>query len=149
VRVDLIVRGISCLRPGVPGVSENIRVRSIVGRFLEHHRIFCFHARGEGKTLLFSADWMERNLHRRVETCFPVNDPKLKAAVLNDGLETYLQDDCQAWLLDASGAYERATSSRDEPLAAQEVLRERLGDLGGRKREPGGKKRGRFRLEVG
>jgi polyphosphate kinase len=148
VRVDLIVRGICCLRPGVPGVSENIAVRSVVGRFLEHSRVAYFHAGGKGKVLLGSADWMERNLHRRVETCFPVNDPELAATVLRDGIETYLSDDCQAWLLGEDGRYVRAVPS-GEPRAAQSILRRRLSGLGGRKPDPGGEQGGGLGRKVG
>jgi polyphosphate kinase len=137
VRVDLILRGVCCLRPGVPGVSDNVHVRSIVGRFLEHSRIVWFRAGGEGKVLLGSADWMERNLHRRVETVFPVDDPALRAAVLRDGLETYLADDVQAWILGPDGEYVRSVPA-GEPYAAQTILRERLSGLGGRKPDPTG-----------
>ena len=93
VRVDLIVRGICCLRPGVPGWSENIHVRSILGRFLEHTRVYCFHAGGETKVYASSADWMERNLYRRVETCFPLQERALRERVIDECLEAYLADD--------------------------------------------------------
>ncbi len=149
VRVELIVRGICCLRPGVPGVSDNVHVRSIIGRFLEHTRVFSFHAGGEDLTYLASADWMDRNLLRRVETCFPVEEAKLKAEVLRDGLETYLEDNCQAWILGPDGKYARARPGKNTPHAAQTDLRERLGGLGGRKFEPDGKKRRRLRRKVG
>jgi len=148
VRVDLIVRGICCLRPGVPGVSENVHVRSIVGRFLEHTRIVWFRSGGEGKVLLGSADWMERNLHRRVETVFPLDDPELKAEVLRDGLETYLADDTQAWILGADGEYVRSEPA-GQPVVAQTVLRERLSGLGGRKPDPTGGERGGLGRKVG
>jgi polyphosphate kinase len=137
VRVDLIVRGICCLRPGVPGVSDNVHVRSIVGRFLEHSRIAWFRAGGEGVVLLGSADWMERNLHRRVETVFPIDDAALKAEVLRDGLETYLEDDTQAWILRADGEYVKCEPA-GVPHVAQTILRERLSGLGGRKPDPSG-----------
>ena len=149
VRVDLIVRGVCCLRPGVPGVSENIHVRSVIGRFLEHSRVFYFQAGGEGKTYLASADWMERNLLRRVETCFPVEDEELRAEILRDGLETYLADNVQAWVLDADGEYTRALPGDEEPLAAQTILRERLATLGGRKPDPSGKQGGGLGRKVG
>src|SRR5204862_3936841 len=107
VKIDLIVRGVCCLRPGVPGVSDNIRVRSIVGRFLEHSRVFTFHAGGETLTYLASADWMTRNLHHRVETCFPVDDARLKGRAVKEALELYLADNTQAWRLDSRGTYHR------------------------------------------
>lgn len=110
VSIDLIVRGMCSLRPGVTGLSDNIRVRSIVGRFLEHHRVFCFHHDGNPEIWLSSADWMERNLFRRVEVAFPLKDKKLRARVLGD-LEAYLADTAQSWLLQADGRYERSTCS--------------------------------------
>ena len=97
VQVDLIIRGACCLRPGMPGISENIRVRSVVGRFLEHSRIYAFHAAGEIKVFLSSADWMSRNLFRRVETCFPVKDARLRQRLVQETLEVYLKDNQQAW----------------------------------------------------
>ena len=121
VTIDLIVRGVCSLRPGVKGLSENIRVRSIIGRFLEHHRIFYFHAHGEQKIYLSSADWMERNFFRRIEICFPVLDPKLKRRVLKEGLKSYLADNAQAWEMNGVGDY-RIKSSRRERLCAQELL---------------------------
>ena len=127
VQIDLIVRGICCVRPGLPGISDNIRVRSIIGRFLEHTRIYYFHSNGEEKLYLSSADWMERNLINRVETCFPINDPKLKKRVLKEGLENYLQDEGQAWLLAADGSYRRAAlPENSEPVIAQQRLLESL-----------------------
>ncbi len=128
VKIDLIVRGICCLRPGVPGLSENIRVRSIVGRFLEHTRIFSFHAGGEELVYMSSADWMSRNLHRRVETCFPVLDKAAKARVVDEGLKTYLSDNTQAWLLQSDGRYRRAKPGKSAPVAAQTTLLQRLAE---------------------
>lgn len=107
VKIDLIVRGMCSLRPGVAGLSENISVRALVGRFLEHHRVFCFHHDGNPEVWLSSADWMERNLFRRVEVAFPLKDKKLKARVLED-LEAYLADTAQSWVLQADGNYVRA-----------------------------------------
>lgn len=128
VAVDLVVRGVCCLRPGIPGISENIRVRSVVGRFLEHSRVFHFHAGGEGKTYLASADWMDRNFYRRVETCFPVEDPQLKRRVIDEALTTYLSDNVQAWLLQPDGTYRRATpGAGSEPFVVQERLMAKLG----------------------
>ncbi len=107
VKIDLIVRGACALRPGVPGLSENIRVRSIVGRFLEHARIYYFCNNGSHDVYLSSADWMNRNLARRVEVAFPVLDKRLKKRVLNEGLRLYLKDNVDAWKLDAQGQYHR------------------------------------------
>jgi polyphosphate kinase len=123
VDIDLIVRGVCSLRPGVKDLSENIRVRSVIGRFLEHHRIFYFLAEGEEKIYLSSADWMERNFFRRIEVCFPVLEPKLKQRVIKEGLKPYLSDNCQAWEMDGDGGYairpsKRARSSAQERLLA-------------------------------
>ena len=126
VQIDLIIRGTCCLRPGIPGLSENIRVRSIIGRFLEHTRIYYFHHSGEDLITLSSADWMERNLFNRVETCFPITDEKLKARVLEEGLDIYLRDNAQAWLLQPDGTYQRASCDPDNVIAAQHWLLERL-----------------------
>jgi len=105
VSIDLIVRGACSLRPGVPGLSENIRVRSIIGRFLEHHRIYYFGAGGAAQVYLASADWMGRNLLRRIEIAWPVLDPVLKARVVDEGLKPYLHDTTNAWILGPSGRY--------------------------------------------
>ncbi len=107
VKIDLIVRGICCLRPGITGVSDNIQVRSIVGRFLEHTRVFYFHNEGDFELYLSSADWMERNFFQRVETAFPVEDKKLQRRILKDGLELYLSDNTEAWMLQKDGEYKR------------------------------------------
>jgi len=125
VRVRLVVRGICTLRPGIEGVSENITVRSIVGRFLEHTRIFVFENAGDPRIYLSSADWMERNFFSRVETCFPIEDEESRRAVIEEGLEPYLDDNVQAWELRSDGAYERAGSA-EERRCAQEELLERL-----------------------
>lgn len=122
VSIDLIVRGVCCLRPGIPGVSDSIRVRSIVGRFLEHSRVFHFHAGGKGLTFCSSADWMPRNLYRRVETCFPIEQPALQERVVNEGLLTYLEDNSEAWILRSDGRYERCEPLGEAPRAAQQVL---------------------------
>jgi len=121
VKIDLIVRGMCALRPGSPGLSANIRVLSIVGRFLEHHRIFYFENDGAQDVYLSSADWMERNFFRRVELCFPVLDPKLKARVIKEGLKPYLADNSQAWEMDSNGNYERR-KPRGVARSAQERL---------------------------
>jgi polyphosphate kinase len=122
VEIDLIVRGICCLRPGIPGVSDNIRVRSIIGRFLEHSRVFYFHNGGEELVFCASADWMQRNFFSRVEVCFPIEEPRLKSRVLHEALETYLADNTQAWLLSSDGKYRRAKPASQKPRAAQEDL---------------------------
>jgi polyphosphate kinase len=121
VQIDLIVRGVCALRPGTKGLSDNIRVRSVIGRFLEHHRIFHFHAGGEEKVYLGSADWMERNFFRRIEVIFPVLDPKLKRRVIKEGLRLYLHDNCQSWEMDSSGLY-AVHPSRRVRACAQEAL---------------------------
>jgi polyphosphate kinase len=107
VKIDLIVRGVCALKPGVPGLSENISVRSIVGRFLEHHRVYYFHAGGEEVVYLSSADWMDRNLFRRVEVAFPVLDRKLKARVIKESLQVHLRDNTSAWVMQDDGSYTR------------------------------------------
>lgn len=129
VEIDLIVRGICCLRPGVAGVSERIRVRSIVDRFLEHSRVFYFHAGGEERVLGASADWMGRNLLRRVETAFPIADPELKGRAVEECLRTYLRDDASAWELRSDGSYERnMLPDPTTPRQAQWELLERLAE---------------------
>src|SRR5271170_4978576 len=107
VEIDLIIRGVCCLRPGVRGVSDRIRVRSIVGRFLEHSRVYCFENAGAREIYCASADWMDRNLFRRIEVAFPTESAEHQARVTED-LSLYLADDCQAWILDADGQYTRA-----------------------------------------
>lgn len=124
VSIDLIVRGVCAIRPGVKGLSENIRVRSVIGRFLEHHRIFYFYADGEEKVYLGSADWMERNFFRRIETVFPVLDPKLKRRVIKEGLRLFLNDNCQAWEMDSTGAFHIRPSRRVRACAQQLLLDE-------------------------
>ena len=121
VRIELIVRGVCCLRPGLPGVSENITVRSIVGRFLEHSRVYAFENAGDREVYCASADWMDRNLFRRIEVAFPVESPELAARVEED-LKLYLADDCQAWTLDSSGSYSRARGAGAGKVSAQARL---------------------------
>jgi polyphosphate kinase len=106
VRIDLVVRGACALRPGVKGLSENISVRSIIGRLLEHHRIYYFRNGGADDVYLSSADWMGRNLFRRIEVAWPVRDNKLKLRVLNEGLRPYMEDTAEAWLLGPDGVYQ-------------------------------------------
>ena len=122
VKIDLIVRGVCALRPGVEGLSENIKVRSIIGRFLEHHRVFCFRADGADDVYLSSADWMDRNFFRRIELCFPVLDRKLKARVIREGLQPYLADNVQAWEMDSEGVYARKTPVKSRHSAQEELL---------------------------
>ncbi len=126
VQIDLIVRGACTLRPGMPGVSENIRVRSIVGRFLEHSRVYWFANGGEAQLYCASADWMERNLLRRIEVCFPILDAELARRVYAEALENYLADNTYAWLLHADGCYERAAPGDDVPHSAQSTLLAKL-----------------------
>jgi len=127
VQIDLIVRGACALRPGVPGFSENIRVRSILGRFLEHHRVWYFENGGEPDVWLASADWMGRNLFRRIEVAFPVLDPELKRRVVDEGLDVYLGDNCDAWELGADAAWtKRKPRGRERALSAQAELLERM-----------------------
>lgn len=122
VQIDLIIRGMCCLRPGIPGVSENIRVHSIIGRFLEHTRVYYF-ANAEYNVYCASADLMERNLNRRVETCFPIVQPELAQRVLAE-LELYINDTKQRWELDKEGVYTRVTA--EESQAAQVELLQKL-----------------------
>lgn len=119
VQIDLIVRGICCLRPGLDGVSENIRVRSILDRFLEHSRVFWWQNGGDDLLYLSSADWMPRNLNRRIECCFPVLDPELKARVLDEILPVELADNTYAWDLDAGGEYHPLEPGEASPRRAQ------------------------------
>lgn len=125
VQIDLIIRSICCLRPGLPGLSENIRVRSIVGRFLEHTRVYYFSNNGNPHVYCSSADWMDRNLFNRVEACFPIEDPALKKRIYQQGLLNYLKDNQQAWLLKGNGSWVRAqVAEGDEPHNAQRTLLE-------------------------
>jgi polyphosphate kinase len=123
VQIDLIVRGACALRPGVPGFSDNIRVRSILGRFLEHHRVWYFENGGEPDVWLASADWMGRNLFRRIEVAFPVQDAELKNRVVAEGLDAYLADNCDAWELGADGAWTKLKPrGREKAVSAQADL---------------------------
>ncbi|MDP1776420.1 MAG: RNA degradosome polyphosphate kinase, partial [Moraxellaceae bacterium] len=128
VKVDLILRSVCCLRPGIEGVTDNIQVRSIVGRFLEHTRIFYFENAGDPKVFCSSADWMDRNLFQRVETCFPILDTKLRQRVIDEGLMIYLKDNSQAWLLNSAGDWRRAEPAQDSDdiVQAQQFLLEKL-----------------------
>lgn len=122
VSIDLLVRGICCLKPGIPGVSDNIRVRSIVGRFLEHSRVYYFFAEGEEEVWCSSADWMERNFQRRFEVCFPILDEELRSRVLAEALELPLLDNQQAWQLRSDGSYALIEPGKKQPLRCQRAL---------------------------
>ncbi|WP_274522393.1 polyphosphate kinase 1 [Ectothiorhodospira mobilis] len=127
VRIDLVVRGICSLRPGVPGVSENIHVRSVMGRFLEHSRVFYFHNAGSPEVFLSSADWMPRNFFRRVETAFPMDNPELQQRVIEESLCYYVEDNTQTWVLQPDGSYRRIQPQEGEPpRSAQARLLEQL-----------------------
>jgi len=137
VKIDLIIRGICCLRPGMPGVSENIRVISIVGRFLEHSRIFYFGNGGKPKVYLGSADWMPRNLFRRVEVVFPVLDARSRKRIINEILPAYLSDCVKARVLGSDGVYTRAVCpSGQEPAQAQFTFRKLAREAASRRVEP-------------
>jgi len=112
VQIDLVVRGACALRPGVPGMSQNIRVRSILGRFLEHHRIWYFENDGDPSVWLASADWMGRNMFKRIEVAFPVRDAAMRKRVVDEGLKAYLADNRDAWELDAQGRWSRVRPKR-------------------------------------
>jgi polyphosphate kinase len=123
VQIDLVVRGVCALRPGVPGLSDNIRVRSVVGRFLEHSRVYAFANDGEPAVWLASADWMDRNLLRRVEIAFPVRDPAIQMRVMREGLELYLRDKRGAWLMDSEGDYRKSGDRRGFSVQAHLLRR--------------------------
>ncbi|MBK5646580.1 MAG: polyphosphate kinase 1, partial [Acinetobacter sp.] len=123
VKIELIIRSICCLRPQIEGLSENIKVRSIVGRFLEHTRVYYFYNDANEDLYCASADWMGRNLFSRVETCFPIEDKKLKKQIIEYGLLSYLKDNIRAWELDANDQWHAVQPKDDEkPYIAQQVL---------------------------
>src|SRR5215470_3021970 len=136
VSIDLIVRGICCLRPKMPGLSENIRVISIVGRFLEHSRIYYFENAGQPRVYLSSADWMPRNFYRRIELAFPIETPALRDQIINDVIPAFLNDRVKARELQADGKYRRLKPEGAEPRRQaqwqfREVSRERMKKLSG------------------
>lgn len=122
VQIDLIVRGICSLRPGIKKISENIRVKSIVGRFLEHSRIFYFHNDGKEELYCGSADWMPRNLFERCEVIFPVRDPAHRARLRNEILAAYLADTEKSRIMQPDGSYLRARDTAAHPFNAQEFF---------------------------
>jgi polyphosphate kinase len=126
VKIDLIVRGVCALRPGVAGVSENIRVRSVLGRFLEHSRVFYFYNGGAEDVYLSSADWMDRNFFRRIEVCFPVLDPRLKKRVIREGLKACLDRRIDVWEMGADGQYKHRKNARGKTPHVQTRLLEAL-----------------------
>jgi polyphosphate kinase len=134
VQVDLLVRGICCLKPGIPGISENIRVISVLGRFLEHSRIYYFRNGGKEEILLGSADLMPRNLDRRVEVLYPLEDPRLVRQVRDDILHTYLSDRVKAREMKSDGTYVRMVPKPSEKRihAQAEFIARRLAALDSR-----------------
>ena len=127
VQIDLIIRSICCLRPGLKGLSENIRVRSIVGRFFEHTRVYYFSNNGDARIYCSSADWMDRNLFNRVEACFPIEDPTLKKRIYQQGLLNYLKDNQHAWELQSDGTWVRFKKPANEAAYnAQRTLIEQI-----------------------
>jgi len=130
VMIDLVVRGICCLRPGLVGISENIRVRSIIGRFLEHSRVYYFHAGGKELVYCASADLMERNLFRRVEIAFPISEPEMRQRIVSD-LDLYLQDNSGAWELRPDGTWEKSKpKTGEDSVSAQQILLRKLAEAG-------------------
>jgi polyphosphate kinase len=122
VQIDLFVRGMCCLRPGVAGISENIRVTSIVGRYLEHSRIYYFFNGGQEQIYLGSADLMERNLNRRVELLFPLENPDYVRQIIEDVLNIYLRDNQLAYALQPQGNYEHKIPGKERPVNVQNWL---------------------------
>jgi polyphosphate kinase len=126
VKITLIVRGACALCPGLPGISDNIVVKSVVGRFLEHHRVFYFYDSGNEDVFIASADWMKRNFFKRVETCIPILNQKIKRRVIDESLKIYMQDNVNSWQMDASGHYSKC-EIKGKRISAQEFLMNKLG----------------------
>ncbi len=143
VQIELIIRGICCLRPGLPGISENIRVRSIVGRFLEHSRIFYFENAGDPKVFVGSADWMPRNFFRRIEVVFPIQDPALRERVVTQILGTQLADTAKASMLGPDGNFKRSLVTKEKVRrnSQAEFMALALGDSKPRKKHRPGTRR--------
>jgi polyphosphate kinase len=129
VRVDLIVRGACMLPAGIPGQTDKIRVRSVIGRFLEHSRVFYFRAGEQDALYLSSADWMNRNMMRRVEVAWPVDNPVLRQRVMDECLTAYLMDQRDAWDMNAEGRYEAVVRAGRKP-GAQQALANRYMNRG-------------------
>ncbi len=127
MKVDLVVRGVCSLRPGIKGISHNIRVRSIVGRFLEHTRLFAFCNAGSSRVFLSSADWMGRNFFSRVETCFPIEDDELSLRVMQE-FDYYMLDNTQAWQMQSDGSYRKLSPGKQRKRIAQQQLLEDLSE---------------------
>ena len=138
VKIELIVRGICCLRPGVPGLSENITVRSIVGRYLEHSRIFCFENAGKPEVFIGSGDWMSRNFYNRVELVVPVEDEALRGRIITEILGRQLADNAKAWLLESEGGYAPVPRAEGDPKrdSQAEFMALALGEVRATKRKP-------------
>ncbi|WP_350559467.1 polyphosphate kinase 1 [Psychrobacter sp. CAL346-MNA-CIBAN-0220] len=131
VKIELILRSICCLRPQVQGLSENITVRSVIGRFLEHTRIYYFYNNGDERLYCGSADWMDRNLFHRVEVAFPIEDKTLFEQIYEDGLQNYLQDNMQAWTLSGDGSWQQIQPAVGEPPhIAQDYLLKVINHVG-------------------
>lgn len=126
VKITLIIRGACALRPQSPGISDNITVKSVVGRFLEHHRVFYFYDSGNEDVFISSADWMKRNFFKRVETCIPILNPKIKQRVIDESLTLYIQDNVNSWQMDSAGNYTQAPIV-GKAVSAQDFLMNKLG----------------------
>ncbi len=126
VKINLIIRGACALRPQIVGLSDNIQVRSIIGRFLEHHRVFYFYNAGSEDLYLSSADWMKRNFFKRVETCVPILDSKVKRRIIDESLKLYLQDNTESWIMQSDGTYIRFNDKKRRKISAQTNLINKL-----------------------
>ncbi|MDD3266277.1 MAG: polyphosphate kinase 1 [Burkholderiales bacterium] len=126
VKITLIVRGACALKPQLAGISDNITVKSVIGRFLEHHRIFYFYNSGHEDVFIASADWMKRNFFKRVETCVPILNPRIKRRVMDEGLKVYLQDNTNSWIMNSDGSYNKVQVS-GKKISAQDFLMNKLG----------------------